>query len=992
MPTPPVLKSLIERFQRNLNSYTDPDYNEEQTRTEFISPLFDLDVLGWDVANKHGYAEAYKDVVSEGALKGKSAKASPGFPDYTFRIGGTRKFFVEAKKPSIEIANDGEAAYQLRRYAWSANLPLSILTNFEGLAVYDCRFKPEHTDKASVARINYFTYDQYTERWNEIASTFSRDAVLQGSFDKYAESAEGKRGTTVVDEEFLKEIENWRELLARSIALRNKSLDAFHLNFAVQRTIDRIIFLRMGEDRGIEEYEQLRRIADKDKVYERLLSLFDEADQKYNSGIFHFHKESGRTESEDTLTPSLNIDNQTLSEIISSLYYPKSPYAFSVIGIDILGQVYERFLGKIIRLTETHRAKVEEKPEVRKAGGVYYTPSKIVQYIVENTVGEACGNKSPKEISNLRILDPACGSGSFLIAAYSYLLDFHLKWYVKQGAKKFSGQVYLADDNQYHLTTWEKKRILLDHIFGVDKDSQAVEVTKLNLLLKVLEGEREESLEQQQKLFKERALPDLGKNVAWGNSLIDPSFYQQTNHLGETNQFPIGFDWASEFPTQSKEGGFSVIIGNPPYLKIEELPEAEREYFQKKYPRTYMKRYDAYGLFVDKSIELLRDGGTFGMIIPSTMLNNLTFTKLRKLILEQTNVTRIVNLGGKVFKGVNNDTLILLMKKETQSKQKTQVYDVPKYGGGLTKIQAIGKVDLKANSQPPAYSFELRVTDEADKILTKMKKSSIPLGDICDYFQGLVTGGNEAYIVTSEQISSENLERKACKPVLFGDDVARYKPPKARYQVIYLTKGDDLEEFPKIKKRLEPFKETLAKKREVKLGRQPWYSLHWPRERTNFERERKIIVQCIRNLALKRRVVATLDTQKQYADHTLNVVYLKNQEYELEYVLGILNSKLVNYLFQRKYVDINIKGVYLEEIPIRQIDSGNREEVLKSKKLVELVTEMLDLNNENQLSRTPDEKALVERQLTSLDNQIDEIVYDLYGLDASERETVNASV
>ena len=405
-----------------------------------------------------------------------------------------------------------------------------------------------------------------------------------------------------------------------------------------------------------------------------------------------------------------------------------------------------------------------------------------------------------------------------------------------------------------------------------------------------------------------------------------------------------------------------------------------------------MKRYDAYGLFIDKSIDLLREGGAFGMIVPSTMLNNLTFTNLRKLILEQTTVTRVVNLGGKVFKGVNNDTLILLMTKGVEANQKTEVFDVSMYGGGLGKIQRTGVADLSGNSHPPDYSFELRVTEDADKILTKMKENTIPLGDICDYFQGLVTGSNEAYIVDSDQVSSENLERNICKPVLFGNDVHRYKLPRARYDVIYLTKNDDLDDYPRIKKRLESFKEILAKKREVKLGRQPWYSLHWPRERRNFEKDKKIVVQCIRNLALKRRVVASLDTHKQYADHTLNVVYLKNEQYELEYVLGILNSKLVNYLFQRKYVDINIKGVYLEEIPIKQITPGNKDQIARAKNLVELVKKALELGQEESRSKTPDQKALVERQFNSIDNQIDDLVYDLYNLDESERKTVNTSV
>jgi type I restriction-modification system DNA methylase subunit len=746
----------------------------------------------------------------------------------------------------------------------------------------------------------------------------------------------------------------------------------------------------MSEDRGMEEYELLKQLTNKSRIYKKLVELFDVADQKYNSGIFHFNKESGRAEPEDALTPSLDIDDGTLTEIISNLYYPKSPYAFGVIGSDILGQVYERFLGKVIRLTEGHRAKVEEKPEVRKAGGVYYTPSNIVQYIVKNTVGKACENKSPDDLADLRILDPGCGSGSFLVEAYSYLLDYHLRWYVKKGSQKYPSQVRLGEDNEYHLTPSEKKRILLNHIFGVDKDSQAVEVTKLNLLLKVLEGEREESIEQQQKLFKQRALPDLGRNITWGNSLIDPSFYQQTNLLGEPNQLPIGFDWEREFPKVFEEGGFSVIIGNPPYLMIEELPETERKYFSEHFSRTYMKRYDAYGLFVDRSIDLLRQNGLFGMIIPSTVLNNVTFTKLRKLILDETNVTCIANLGGKVFKNVNNDTLILLLTKDSRSKNKTEVYDVPKYGGGLATIQETGEIDLKASILPPSYSFELRVTEEVEKILTKMKQNSIPLGEICGAFQGLIAGNNNAFFVTPEEAKTENLETRICKRVVFADEMERYGHPIPRYLVIYLTNQNTISDFPNIQKRLEPFKTVLNSRAEA--GLRPWYSLHRPRDAQIYEANPKILVQDIRNLALKRRIVATMDTRKLYADHTINVVCPKNNEYDTKYILGILNSKLVNYLFQHKYLDIHMKGVYLEEIPIKRIEFSDQAEVLKSERLVGLVNEILTLNEKIQQTKLPDERKLLERQIVSVDYQIDKIVYDLYGLTSEERTLVDNSL
>jgi hypothetical protein len=445
------------------------------------------------VDNTQGYAEAYKDVIHEDAIRiGSATKA----PDYCFRIGGTRKFFVEAKTPSVNLKDTPEPACQVRRYAWSAKLPLSVLTDFEEFAVYDCRERPAPSDKASKGRVKYYRYTDYAEHWDEIAGIFSREAVLKGSFDRYAASEKRKKGTAQVDDAFLAEIEDWRDKLARNIALRNTDLSNRQLNYAVQITIDRIIFLRICEDRGIERYGELMALLNGTDLYPRLMSLFRKADDRYNSGLFHFQREKDRHEGPDELTPELVIDDKPLKEIIRSLYYPDSPYEFSVLPAEILGQVYEQFLGKVIVLTAGHHAKVEDKPEVKKAGGVFYTPSYIVDYIVQQTVGKllegatvTMGKRKPPKLDRpLRVLDPACGSGSFLLGAYQLLLDWYLDYYQKNDPKAWAAikeaPICQTGSLGWKLTTQERKRILLDHIFGVDIDTEAVEVTKLSLLLR----------------------------------------------------------------------------------------------------------------------------------------------------------------------------------------------------------------------------------------------------------------------------------------------------------------------------------------------------------------------------------------------------------------------------------------------------------------------------------------------------------------------------
>ena len=358
------LLELVARFEEHADVYRSGQYNETQVRREFIDPLFAL--LGWDMDNRSNYAEQYKDVIHEDAIRiGSLTKA----PDYCFRIGGTRKFFLEAKKPSVNIREDISAAYQVRRYAWSAKLPLSILCDFEELAVYDCRKRPEKGDSPAVGRILYMTYKEYERRWDEIASVFSREAILKGSFDKFAETTKGKRGTAEVDDAFLKEIESWRDALARNLALRNPSLTQRELNFAVGRTIDRIIFLRICEDRGIEPYGQLAGLLNGPRVYPRLCDVFDRADDRYNSGLFHFRPENNRPEAPDKLSKRLTLDDKTLKDIMKRFYTLRALTSSRCYPPIFWGRYMNSFWARSYASRRAIKRKWRRSPKSRKLAG-----------------------------------------------------------------------------------------------------------------------------------------------------------------------------------------------------------------------------------------------------------------------------------------------------------------------------------------------------------------------------------------------------------------------------------------------------------------------------------------------------------------------------------------------------------------------------------------------------------------------------------------------
>ncbi len=745
------IAELVERFEEQYSSYKKADYNETLTRRDFIDPFFKA--LGWDIDNENGYAESYREVIHEDRVKvGKATKA----PDYSFRlVGGKRLFFVEAKKPNVDVKTEIQPAYQVRRYGWSAKLPISIITDFEEFAIYDCTKKPLPTDKSSVARVKYLTFREYLKEFDFIWDTFSKERVLKGSFDKFVQGNLNKKGTATVDKEFLQSLDSWRTYLATSISWNNKDLNEDEINFVVQQTIDRIIFLRIAEDRSIEPYGNLQLTIKQGDFYKNLFHQFQEADDKYNSGLFDFKK--------DKISKSLSVDNKVLKTIINELYYPESPYEFSVLSVEILGSAYEQFLGKQIKIDKAHRAHIEEKPEVRKAGGVYYTPQYIVEYIVKNTVGKHTENKTPKEISKIKIVDPACGSGSFLIGAYQYLLDWHKDYYTDNGkvSKGTKGNPLTPNG---HLTTSEKKRILLNNIFGVDIDVNAVEVTKLSLLLKCLEGETEASIASQMKLFNERVLPTLDSNIKDGNSLIDTDYYGGVLDFGEEKNVKP-FNWKKGFPEVFKQGGFDCVIGNPPYGAV--YDETQKQYFISNY-KTVEGRYDNFELFIENGIKLLEKVGSLGFIIPSPFLTNLYSRKLREHIVTNCLLKEVTCFSMPVFEDPTVHTCIIIISPTQKAKNKitikNQIDSVEKLNS-KDSFQ-IFQDEVKANAN---FVIDVFINPAAKTIIDKLVSKSKSLGEICFIRQCIKTGDDDKLVM-----SSDTKLKEPWKKSLRGKSISRY--------------------------------------------------------------------------------------------------------------------------------------------------------------------------------------------------------------------------
>ncbi len=1031
MAPPAIVGRLVERFDSRRQASRSGQYSQAQLREEFLNPFFEA--LGWDVYNRKGCAERCREVIQEGATNPSGHTRAPA---YCFRAGGVRRFFVEAKKPSADIREAVSPAYQLRRYAWSAKLPVSIVTDFAEWAVYDCRIRPVKTDRASSARIMYHTYTEYVDCWDKLAGLFSPEAIRRGALDELVASKKVKRGTAEVDDAFLDEIQQWREALARNITQRNPELSQRDLNLAVQRTVDRIVFLRMCEDRGIEPHGALQSLLNGPDIYRRLGAVFQKADRRYNSGLFYFSREDGRADTHDELTLGLSIDDEVLREILGGLSYPDSPYEFSVFPAEILGQVYEQFLGKEIRLTAGRRAVVEQKPEVKKAGGVYYTPTYIVDYIVRHAVGKllegggrgtATGGKrkaeigkpmAPREAAKLRILDPACGAGSFLIGAYQYLLDWHRDWYETDDPEKHARgrnpKLYRGPAGQWRLTAAERKRILLNNVYGVDIDPHAVEVTKLSLLLKVLEGESQETLSTQLRLFHERALPSLAGNLKCGNSLIGPDFFcnrQMSLPDDEDARRINAFDWKAEFPRIFEgNGGFDAVIGNPPYRRELGCKDLLDEIAATGFGRRYRcPRMDLWHYFAHRGLELLKPGGVLSFIVNAYWVSGTGARKLIAALRDRAHVDEVFLLGKlKVFENVSGQHMIMRVTNNPGERPATVKLARPR-SETTARPFVVGDSSVLEFERTPRQLFRgnrLDLQPPSDGVLSKLERCG-PLSDLGAVRQGIAENpasinkrtnekhanrwriGEGVFALRPEEAERLGLsreEKRLLRPYYDLCDVGRYSlATDPSLVLIYSTRETcpDLSAYPRIRRHLIRFRAIMQNRRETRRGANRWWHLHWPRDERLWQSSKILSVQMAARPSFVRA------DGPAYVPFSVNVFLpAEDTSEELDYICGVLNSRALWKWYQhnakRRGVGLEINGSVLARTPIRRINFADPEDGARHDRLAGLAGRMLSLHGRLKAAKASRRKTGIRRQIDAADRQIDRLVYELYGLTEKE--------
>lgn len=984
MGAPSEVKALVAKFRDGADYYASSAFKEMSLRSEFLNPI--LKAMGWDPDNP-GLDVANREVTQEDTLiidgEGKA-------PDYAFLIDGRWQWFLEAKRPGVNIETGRDPAYQIRRYCWNAGLSLGVVTDFEEWAVYDCRFEPQPGDAAAVGRLLYFGFEELCARWDELSNLLGRVSVGQGSIAQFNVANPAPRGTLTVDQAFLKEISDWREILAVDVAKHNPAMDVIDLNKAVQNLIDRVIFLRIAEARGLEGFGDLHTAAtNKDPgLYGRLLGLFKRADNRYNSGLFHFSKSRDQSGDPDEMASALVVSDEPLRYIIDRLYYPH-PYEFSAMPADILGRVYEQFLGATITLKD-HKATVEEKPEVRKAGGVYYTPEPIVEYIVEETIGPLLNGAAPSDVAKLRILDPACGSGSFLIAAYQYLIDWHTGYYAKtlRNAKRYLEK---RSDGGVRLNTAERKRILLANIFGVDIDPQAVEVTKLSLLLKVIEGQT------QLELATGRILPDLDANIRCGNSLIDLDFPLPLDVTEQERQQYNPFNWDQAFPEIMSSGGFDAIVGNPPYLNIDAVwgrKDLRLAYIKSRYSNIHTDKTDILFYFLARAIEICK--GEIGFIISRSFLEADKAQKLRGWLANNARVREVLDFREAiVFPRVGINTAIVRFTQSEAVKDGTfRQYRNKSLPPGYRPDHLRDPEHFISNTAPlSSLGTESWIVTDTDNaaLLAKIDAAGDRVAHILHVGKGMETGSNDSFVVPAKDLAlqeSANKEHMLYRRVR-NSDIDSFSIGSDGPLLLYVEGAPSFSSLPaQVKRHLNGHKSALTARKAYERGDCDWWRFTWPLHKDFFDRPR---IFCPYRARDNRFAV---DAKAEFLGITdTTVLYENGQAESLDYIAGVLNSRVLTYRF--RFIGKLVGGGTYEyfhntvgKLPIPRRGPGDPDH----DRLADLSREIAREKSVVRSSRVPAETRAAQGRIQAKLAEVDAIVVRLFDLTLEDQALIDSAL
>ncbi len=965
-----AINSLMAKYE-SLSGRERRSYKEADTRTNFIDHLFAA--LGWDVYDRH---EVEREPMTRS-----------GFADYAFKMGGVVRFYLEAKPLEDNLYKEDYARKAIT-YAYNKGVPWAVLCSFAGLQVFNAEWETTDLNKARVVNL---TWQDYSAADSPLL-LLSRDAFSEGELEKHAQKWGGMKPRLPVEKSLFEQMRHWRGNLFSQIKAYRADLSLDQVDEAVLRLLNRLIFIRSCEDRHIEETKLRTALNEwaeggyQPQLVEVLRSVFSEFDVNYDSDLFNL-----------ALADQVFVESIALRDIISGLYAPPrslAAYDFSVMDADVLGQVYEQYLGYVATEVKTEAAKqrslsdmgfeveqqeFEAKRVKRKAHGIYYTPKWVVDYVINQTVGRYLEEHNHDDILNMTILDPSCGSGSFLIDAFETLLAYHAQ--VEGKSPRDLGKA----------RRWQ---ILTENIFGVDLDQQAVDIARLNLLLRAV--------------ARRELLPGLQDNVVCGNSLISGSREELRRYFGRRWQEKHAFGWDDRFERVMERGGFDVIVGNPPYVRIQTLDRKEVDYYNDTY-NAATGNYDIYCLFVEKGLQLLRPGGRLGFIVPNKFFSAAYGKGLRRLLSEAEAVEQIVDFGeAQVFESGTNYTCLLFLKKAGHDK----VVYVPASKAGQARANGPDLVDAERHRVAVQHASLgagpwVLTGGRESALMEKMSAAGRPLSAVTSrIFQGLKTGADRVYVLTvvrrcdsitevRPRIARKDfqLEADLLKPLIKGAHMRRYHVEAPSQVVLFpyrdgtVISGEEMKDrYPLCWKYLLSCRSVLDRREHGLYREGNWHG---------YSR-----IQALEVMGLPKIITPDLAASARYSYDDSGSFYFSGGAaggygiivdigVNARYVLGVLNSRAADWLLRN--VSTKFRGGYssyesrfIGRIPIPQAGARATEAVASSvDRILELHARLLAKGDAHD-----EERARIEREIEDTDHEIDDLVYHLYGLTQAERAIV----
>jgi adenine-specific DNA-methyltransferase len=944
------IAELVKKYEAVKNSGQDKKFTEEDTKKGFIEPLFR--VLGWDIEDKN-------QVSTEEYIK------SSGRVDYGFYINGRTKFYLEAKPFKANI-NDEDFSKQAIRYSWNKGITYAVLTNFETIKLFNAQAESKLLIDKLIFEI---PCSEFEERFDELY-LLSKEAFGNNSLDAYAEKHAKKFTKVTVNEKLFKDLKTIRENLTESFKSWNDKLqkpeNAILLDEGVQKVIDRLVFIRVIEDKGLEspiliplvrEWENTGR---KTSLYQLLVQNFGRLNDTYNSNVFAPHDSDNWEEHQDAVKNAIKLLQKS-----DSIH----EYDFKYIPADILGGVYESYLGYIAQRGDIKTAEKKESRTKRKEHGIYYTPKFIVDYVLEQTLGKVLKKvNSIDELKKIKILDPACGSGSFLIKALDMIHDKY---------KDFNrGDPYV------------KIQILTENIYGVDLDPQAIELARLNLLINTVS--------------EHVKLPNLGNNLKVGNSLLSGTDEELEKYFGKNFRDKNPFRWQERFPEVFKQGGFDVIIGNPPYIKESVNKSAFEGLHDSPY---YQGKMDLWTMFACISIDLLKNNGLIGFIAPSSWVSNAGASIMRNKILTDGELKTFIDFGDyKVFEQAGIQTMVYVFEKKKPE---------PKYELNYLRIndknileeklisEIFGnKIKIEINPTELKNKFLVFSENDEDALLKKIKSKSNyvinekDVGNGIDVLQDFVTQnhladlsdktikkGDGIFVVSDEEvkeISPTKNEISYLRPYYTTAEINRYLSNEdTNYKIIYADTyfREHIEEFPNFKKHLDKFSKILTSAYAP-------YGLHRARDEKFFNGD------CIFSIRKTKRPAFSYVSFPCYVTRAFMILRLN--KINPKYALGLFNSKLIYFWFRNKG---KVQGdqLQIDKEPLLDAPLFIAEEE-RQKQIILLVDQIIFLNKKwHDTPEHSDQWESLKSEIEKTDQKIDQLVYKLYGLTDEEIKIVEDS-